>query len=50
MNLGRRILDEIQTAMKSGDKLRLETLRLMRARLHEKEISKRPIAEMTDED
>jgi len=36
--------------MKAGEKLRLETLRLLRAQLQEKEISKRGVAEMTSED
>jgi uncharacterized protein len=41
MSLGERISEDLKTAMKSGDKLRLETLRTLRAALLEKEIERR---------
>jgi uncharacterized protein YqeY len=41
MGLKERISDDLKAAMKSGDKLRLETLRTLRAALLEKEIEKR---------
>lgn len=41
--------DEISKAIKSGDRLRLETLRSLRAALQEKEIAKRP-KPLTEED
>jgi len=41
MNLRERISDDLKAAMKSGDRIRLETLRTMRAVLLEKEIEKR---------
>jgi len=41
MGLKEKISDDMKTAMKSGDKLRLETLRTLRAVLMEKEIEKR---------
>ena len=41
MTLKDRISDDLKTAMKSGDKLRLETLRTLRAALMEREIEKR---------
>lgn len=41
MALKDRISDDMKAAMKSGDKLRLETLRTLRAVLMEKEIEKR---------
>ena len=50
MTLMQTIVDEMKKAMKAGEKLRLETLRLLRAQLQEKEISKRGVAEMTSED
>lgn len=40
---------EISKAMKSGDKLRLETIRSLRAALQEKEIAKRP-DKLTEDD
>ena len=51
MNLRERISEDLKAAMKSGDKIRLETLRTMRAVLLEKEIEKRgPGPGMTPED
>jgi hypothetical protein len=51
MNLKDRISGDLKAAMKSGDKLRLETLRTLRAVLLEKEIEKRgPGPGMTGED
>jgi uncharacterized protein YqeY len=51
MNLRERISQDLKTAMKSGDKIRLETLRTMRAVLLEKEIEKRGAGPgMTPED
>ena len=41
MTLKDKISDDLKTAMKSGDKVRLETLRTLRAVLMEKEIEKR---------
>lgn len=41
VNLSERISLDLKNAMKSGDKLRLETLRSLRAGLMEKEIEKR---------
>jgi len=41
MNLRERISGDLKAAMKSGDRVRLETLRTMRAALLEKEIEKR---------
>ena len=50
MNLRERISEDLKSAMKSGDKIRLETLRTMRAVLLEKEIEKRGGPGMTAED
>jgi uncharacterized protein YqeY len=41
MSLKEKISEDMKRAMKSGDKLRLETLRTLRAALLEKEIEKR---------
>lgn len=41
MSLKDKIAEDLKTAMKSGDKTRLETLRSLRAALMEKEIEKR---------
>jgi hypothetical protein len=41
MGLREKIIDDLKGAMKSGDKLRLETLRTLRAALLEKEIELR---------
>ncbi|HUI63522.1 MAG TPA: GatB/YqeY domain-containing protein [Bacteroidota bacterium] len=51
MDLRQRISEDLKSAMKSGDKIRLETLRTIRAVLLEKEIEKRgPGPGMTPED
>jgi uncharacterized protein YqeY len=50
MNLRERISEDLKSAMKSGDRIRLETLRSMRAVLLEKEIEKRGGPGMTAED
>jgi uncharacterized protein YqeY len=50
MSLAQKVSEEIKLAMKSGDKLRLETLRLLRAQLVEKEIAKRGKGQLTEED
>lgn len=51
MDLTQRISEDLRSAMKSGDKIRLETLRTMRAVLLEKEIEKRgPGPGMTPDD
>jgi uncharacterized protein YqeY len=50
MNLRERISEDLKSAMKSGDRIRLETLRTMRAVLLEKEIEKRGGPPMTAED
>jgi uncharacterized protein YqeY len=41
MGLKEQISDDLKSAMKSGDRIRLETLRTLRAALMEKEIEKR---------
>jgi hypothetical protein len=41
MGLKEKISDDMKIAMKSGDRLRLETLRTLRAVLLEKEIERR---------
>jgi uncharacterized protein YqeY len=41
MTLKEKIIDDLKKAMKSGDKVRLETLRSLRAALMEKEIERR---------
>jgi uncharacterized protein YqeY len=43
MGLKEKISEDMKTAMKSGDKFRLETLRTLRAVLLEKEIEKRGV-------
>jgi uncharacterized protein YqeY len=50
MNLRERISEDLKSAMKSGDRIRLETLRTLRAVLLEKEIEKRGGPAMTAED
>ncbi len=50
MSLLENISDNMKKAMKSGEKLRLETLRLIRAGLLEKQVEKRPSGGMTVED
>ena len=45
-----KISDDMKSAMKSGKKLRLETLRMIRAGLLEKQVEKRPSGGMTGED
>jgi uncharacterized protein len=50
MSLKEKIAEDLKTAMKSGDKLRTETLRTVRAALMEKEVEKRPSGGMTAED
>lgn len=51
MNLRERVSEDLKSAMKKGDKVRLETLRTMRAVLLEKEIEKRGAGPgMTPED
>jgi uncharacterized protein YqeY len=50
MTMRDRISDDLKSAMKSGDRIRLETLRTLRAALMEKEIERRGGAAMTAED
>lgn len=50
MALLEKISEDLKAAMKSGDKLRLETLRTMRAALLEKQVERRPAGGMTAED
>jgi uncharacterized protein YqeY len=50
MGLMEKIADDMKTAMKSGEKLRLETLRTLRAGLLEMQVEKRPSGGMTPED
>ena len=50
MTLLEKISEDLKSAMKSGDKIRLETLRTVRAALLEKQVEKRPRGGMTPED
>jgi len=50
MALLEKISDDMKSALKSGKKLRLETLRMIRAGLLEKQVEKRPSGGMTSED
>lgn len=50
MGLMEKVSEEMKTAMKSGEQLRLETLRTLRAALMEREIEKRTAGGMTPED
>ncbi|MGB9773108.1 MAG: GatB/YqeY domain-containing protein [Bacteroidota bacterium] len=51
MSLSERLSEDLRTAMKSGDKVRLETIRMLRAALTEKIVERRGAnAEMREED
>lgn len=50
MALLEKISEDMKTAMKSGEKLRLETLRSIRAGLLEKQVEKRPSGGMIPDD
>ncbi len=50
MGLLETIADQMKVAMKSGEKLRLETLRTIRAGLLEKQVEKRPSGGMNPDD
>jgi len=50
MTLIDTIAQDLKAAMKSGDKIRLETLRTVRAGLLEKQVEKRPSGGMSGED
>jgi uncharacterized protein YqeY len=50
MGMLERIADDMKTALKGGDKFRLETLRTLRAVLLEKQVERRPSGGMTGED
>lgn len=50
MALLEKISEDMKNAMKAGNKLRLETLRLIRAGLLEKQVEKRPSGGMIAED
>jgi uncharacterized protein YqeY len=50
MALLEKIAEDMKIAMKAGEKLRLETLRMIRAGLLEKQVEKRPSGGMTPED
>jgi uncharacterized protein len=50
MGLIDKISEDLKQAMKTGDKIRLETLRTIRAGLLEKQVEKRPTGGMTPED
>ena len=50
MSLAEKIAADLKTAMKAGEKLRLETLRTVRAAMMEKEVEKRPSGGMKPED
>ncbi len=45
-----KIGDDLKAALKAGQKVRLETLRTVRAALLEKQVEKRPSGGMTEED
>ena len=45
-----KIAEDMKVAMKSGQKLRLETLRTIRAQLLEKQVERRPSGSITPED
>jgi len=44
------VSEDMKKAMKSGEKLRLETLRMIRAQLLEKRVERRPSGDITPED
>ena len=50
MTMMETIAEHMKVAMKSGEKLRLETLRTIRAGLLEKQVEKRPAGVMTPDD
>jgi len=50
MTLIDKIAEDLKSAMKMADKTRLETLRMIRAALLEKQVEKRPHGGMTPED
>ncbi len=50
MTMLEKIAEDMKSAMKGGDKLRLETLRTIRAALLEKQVEKRPSGGMNSED
>src|SRR5258706_9670124 len=50
MTLTEKIAEDMKSAMKGGDKLRLETLRSIRAGLLEKQVEKRPSGGMNADD
>jgi uncharacterized protein YqeY len=50
MAMMERIADDMKLAMKAGDKLRLETLRTLKAAFLEKQVEKRPAGAITPED
>ena len=50
MTLNEKVVEDMKTAMKSGEKIRLETLRTIRAQLLEKEVERRPAGNVTPDD
>ncbi len=50
MTLMEKISIDLKNALKSGEKLRLETIRTIRAALLEKQVEKRPTGGMTPDD
>ena len=50
MTLTEKIAEDMKSAMKAGDKLRLETLRTIKAGLLEKQVEKRPSGGMNADD
>ena len=50
MGLLEKISEDMKAAMKAGEKLRLETLRTIRAALLEKQVERRPAGGMTSTD
>lgn len=50
MTISEKIAHDMKLAMKAGQKLRLETLRTVRAQLLEKQVEKRPAGGMNNDD
>ena len=50
MTLMEKVAEDMKVAMKKGEKVRLETLRMIRAQLLEKRVEKRPSGEITPDD
>jgi uncharacterized protein YqeY len=50
MTLMEKVSEDMKVAMKKGEKVRLETLRMIRAQLLEKRVERRPSGEITPDD